>query len=138
MDLLIHPRMLIQRGKGIMAIKQYCKSITPVGSSVTCDPPVLDTDRDFLVLARDNSLELLYAALKQSGWETTSLDEYASVTGEKPFRSYRKGKANYIVTDCKEYHKKFMYATYLAKRFNLLHKADRVDLFNCILYGVPE
>jgi hypothetical protein len=121
-----------------MSIKQYCKSITPVGSSITCDPPVLDTDRDFLVLAKEGELQLLYDALTFKGWATTSIEEYASNTGEKPFRSYRKGKANYIVTDCKDYHKKFMYATYLAKRFNLLHKADRVDLFNCILYGVPE
>lgn len=121
-----------------MSIKLLCKSITPVGSSVTCDPPVLDTDRDFLVMAKEGMVNELYAALVKSGWVTTSIDEYASTSDEKPFRSYRKGKANYIVTDCKEYHKKFMYATYLAKRFNLLHKADRVDLFNCILYGVPE
>ena len=68
---------------GLNLLLGLCLECHAVGSRVTCDPPVMDTDRDMLCLVKD----------------------------------------------------RFMVATRLAKRFNLQAKADRVALFQAVLYG---
>ncbi len=118
-----------------MRLKDYFRSETQVGSSVTCDPPVLDTDIDFLILIKQENLETVHELLGQTGW-TSHYDQYTGPKKDiKPFRAYRKGKINYILTWDDDYHRRFLEASSLAKRFNLLNKADRVDLFNLALYG---
>ena len=111
-------------------------SCDQVGSSVTCDPPVLDTDLDYLVLAVDWQ-PFLSQALHE-GWELSgywATHDIWSSLDNGDFVSLRKGKLNIILTACLVFRKKFLLASSLAKRFNLLKKADRICLFQAVLYG---
>lgn len=108
----------------------------PVGSAVTCDPPVLTTDRDYLVLANEWRAFLLVAA--HDGWDLSSYWETHDIVralDDGDFVSLRKGSLNIILTASRDFAKRFMAATKIAKRFNLLNKKDRVALFQAVLYG---
>jgi hypothetical protein len=55
------------------------------------------------------------------------------------FNSWRGPNAqNLIVTDDLEWHRRFVAATSIAKRLNLMAKADRIALFQAVLYGMPS
>lgn len=111
-------------------------SCDQVGSSVTCDPPVLNTDLDYLVLAVDWQ-PFLSQALHE-GWELSSYwgaHDTSSALDDGDFVSLRKGRSNIILTACDDFKKRFLLATKLAKQFNLLKKADRIALFQAVLYG---
>lgn len=117
-------------------LSQMWDSCDPVGSAVTCNPPVTNTDLDFLVLANDWQ-PFLSQALRD-GWELSAYWEShdllnAMETGG--FVSLRKGNMNILLTACEDFKKKFLVATSLAKRFNLLNKKDRIALFQGVLYG---
>ncbi len=118
-----------------MRLKDLFLCTTQVGSTVTCNPPVENTDTDFLILIKEENKKTVHSLLEQSDWYH-AYGTYRPSTGEeRPFRAYRKGKINYIITWDEDYHRRFLEASDLAKRFNLLNKADRVDLFNLALYG---
>jgi hypothetical protein len=111
-------------------------SCDQVGSSVTCDPPVLNTDVDYLVLAVDWQ-PFLSQALHE-GWELGSYWESHDILralSDGDFVSLRKERLNIILTACVVFRTKFMLATKLAKQFNLLKKSDRIALFQAVLYG---
>lgn len=98
------------------------------GSRVICDPPPTGTDYDVVVL------EALEAdPIDLTGWTRTTPE-----CSEYPprFVSWRKGEVNLIVTRDPDLYDKFVVATRLAKRFNLLKKEDRIALFRGVLYGV--
>lgn len=93
------------------------------GSRVICDPPPDDTDYDVVVLK--------VAPIDLTGWTCESAcGEYVP-----QFVSYRRGKVNLIVTDDAEFYDRFVAATRVAKRLNLLKKEDRIALFQAVLYG---
>jgi hypothetical protein len=104
-------------------------SSAPVGSRVTCSPAPTDTDEDHLVWVAilQRADEILVAAGWVFGGNETS--------GGNDFVSWRKDDVNLIVTDDMEFYGKFMLASNLAKRFNLLDKADRIALFQGVMYG---
>lgn len=103
----------------------------PVGSRVTCDPAPLDTDEDWLALMlTDRS-----ASLAEMGFECAGPEEFYTESGEGEFRSWRRGVTNLIVTPDETFYQRFLLASGLAKRFNLLRKADRIALFQAVLYG---
>jgi hypothetical protein len=116
--------------------EMYVRKMEQVGSSITCNPPVTDTDIDFLVFVKEEQLTEAHNFLLEHKW-TSSYSNYVSQdpTQTKPFRSFRKGKVNYILTWSDDYWNKFMIATKMAKQFNLLHKQDRITLFEYVLYG---
>lgn len=107
-----------------------------VGSSVTCNPPPNGSDIDVLVLVKnqDKLHELL------DGWDYDG-GIYASENTERrpefvSFRYVFGGEIlNIIATDDKDFFAGFLRASFLAKRFNLLKKDDRVALFQLVLYG---
>lgn len=103
-----------------------------VGSRYTCNPPPLDTDEDYLVLVSGDP----YAELMQAGFDQDGSPEFYTGNDAGGFRSWRKGNLNVITTESHEFYGKFMKATHLAKRFNLLEKRDRIALFQVILYDV--
>lgn len=109
-------------------------NICPVGSRVTCDPAPTDTDEDFLahVFNHDRFAEKMAA----EGFTTEGKPGFYTGNNNGGFISYRKGAVNIIATEEEEFFNLFMTATELAKRFNLLEKADRIALFQAILYGV--
>lgn len=122
------------QGFGLLA--DMWDSCDQVGSSVTCDPPVMNTDLDYLVLAVDWQ-PFLSQALHE-GWELSAYWDAQSLAGaldDGDFVSLRKGRLNIILTACVQFRKKFLLATKLAKQFNLLKKADRIALFQAVLYG---
>jgi hypothetical protein len=126
--------------EALTAIRQTGASVTPVGSRVTCNPPPMDTDEDYLVWIHDQASEdALRAALNgDGGWEmggSSIPDEANSVPVADRFYAYRNGAVNLIVTHSQTFAHRFLAATSLAKRFNLLDKADRIALFQGVLYG---
>ena len=104
-------------------------NITPVGSRVTCIPPPMDTDIDYLILG---NVRKITKHLENIGFHS----QYSSNYGfDSNFCSLRSGNVNTIVTNSKRFHSKFLLATSVAKELNLIEKYYRVVLFQAILYG---
>lgn len=121
-------------------IKQYAKRIEPVGSRVTCSPAPTDTDQDFLVLCKNESCfyDLIENLRYVHDYELCGDGDYFVPADEgfqeDYFQSFRKGDLNYILTWHQEFFNDFMKATSIAKEYNLLHKHERVSLFQWVLY----
>lgn len=94
-----------------------------VGSRVTCNPPVLNTDRDVLVLVRD--CVAAGEACERLGFKTSG-----SHIGHEAH------EMNLILTDCPKFYDLFLAASSVAKRLNVREKQDRIALFQAVLYGV--
>lgn len=110
--------------------------VMPVGSRVTCRPAPTDTDADYLVLVADPWA--FRGAVFLDGYElggSLLLDADAPLNSVDRFSSYTKGDINLIVTGCEQFFNKFVVATHVATRLNLLQKSDRITLFQAILYG---
>lgn len=108
----------------------------PVGSRVTCDPPPMDTDEDFLCLVADDVAAAAWLA--DRGFSQDGEPEFYTRNDNGGFRSFRFADVNVIITENVTFYDKFGTATALAKRFNLLNKQDRIALFQAVLYGVGE
>ena len=113
-------------------------AFSPTGSRFMCDPPVMDTDIDFVVLVVDHDAasELLMA----DGWvkcEGDSSDDEESSSYDElcEFSAYRKDNFNLIVCDDRAYYVKYCAATLLCAKLNLLNKAERCALFHTIIKG---
>lgn len=110
--------------------------VVPVGSRATCSPPPTDTDEDYLVLVKDRQAAV--AALKAIGFEYSADPEVVAryeIMGETSgwaFTSLFFGEINYIVTESKFFFERFLTATYICKRLNLLDKEDRIAVFEAI------
>ena len=116
--------------------------VTAVGSRVTCNPPPETTDRDWLVLVDLNKFDFFAAELLADGWEVGGSmvptdDNY--LPESQRFNSFTKTidgtPENLIVTSSVDFHRRFLAASAVAKRLNLMHKPDRVALFQAVLYG---
>jgi len=110
----------------------------PTGSRFICDPPVLDTDDDWIILVKD----LEYAKYKAArlDWHSAGAGYYREGSDHEelgPFVSMRhsEGNSNYVFTDDAEFYDRYVAATLLAKKYNLLNKPDRIQLFHAVLYG---
>ncbi|MDR3736075.1 MAG: hypothetical protein P4L10_11130 [Acidobacteriaceae bacterium] len=116
-------------------IKSAALKFSLVGSRATCNPPPTDTDEDWLLLLGKESVAW---ALLDSQWEHdgSRIDDRINKNGpEGTFHSYSSNGVNVIATASKEFYRRFMAASSIAKRFNLLVKSDRVVLFQAVLYG---
>lgn len=100
-----------------------------VGSRYTCNPPPQDTDYDILVLCDQVDLA---EHLDKLGFEP-----HGSMHGSTEFTSFKHPTSplNFIVTESQSFYDKFLLATHVAKKLNLLDKSDRITLFQAILYG---
>ena len=111
----------------------------PVGSRVTCNPAPTDTDMDIIVLTNSETFMSIEAKLVETEWKIGGSLPIDAVRQEllqyESFTSYKRGEVNIILTSSSEFFRKFMLATTLAKRFNLLIKADRIALFQAVLYS---
>lgn len=114
------------------ALGDVLRDTHPVGSRITCDPAPVDTDEDWLVLVTD----VPEKRMKETGFGQEGSPEFYTGNDAGGFRSWRKGDLNVITTQSDEFYRLFLTATYLAKRFNLLRKQDRIALFQAVLYGV--
>lgn len=112
-------------------------SLTFVGSRVTCNPPSVGTDLDVLVRVQNLGDAGMHPSLTRAGFEHDGSDisDRHDFDFDSAFRSYSRGEVNLIITDDEDFHRRFMAASSVAKRLNLLHKEDRVALFQAVLYG---
>lgn len=122
----------------IQSLLDRCIEWHQVGSRVTCDPPVTDTDNDILCLVDTSELKqfLLFAAA--GGFElagSVPASELDVSIERSKFVSLKRDDINLIVTADSEFAQRFMVATWIAKQLNLRVKADRIDLFQFILYA---
>jgi hypothetical protein len=119
-----------------LIVRHTMSEIQPVGSRVTCDPAPTNTDEDFLVSIAPWKIRDTANQLSEDGWKLDG-SEASDDTGriKDKFLSYKKDDINLILTCDKTFFDRFMAATSCAKRFNLLEKADRVALFQAVLYG---
>lgn len=104
------------------------KRAEPVGSRVTVSPPPMHTDEDYLVLV--GMFTPVRRAMLRAGF-TAETQDYGDLFG---FSSWRSGEVNVIVTRTRAFFRAFMAATHVAKRLNLREKADRIALFQAVLY----
>ena len=111
-----------------------------VGSRVTCNPAPTDTDEDFLLLIDDvlkfqTQVESLGYFLGGSNIP----HEDNTLSQDDRFMSFTKEidgiYVNLIVTQSLIFFEKFMTATHVARRLNILNKEHRIVLFQAILYG---
>jgi hypothetical protein len=114
----------------------HALSITPVGSRVTCNPAPTDTDRDWLVLVDKVNESALWDYLSTNQWEIGGSlpDDMNNTPADDVFMSFTKGVEN-ITTTSTSFHRRFLAATSIAKRLNLMDKADRIALFQAVLYA---
>lgn len=110
----------------------------PVGSRITCDPAPENTDQDYLVLVGEDAQEFI-VAMTEYGFDVELGEGYAedALNGgeDNRFQSYRMDDVNLIATVDEDFYDRFVAATTVAKRFNLLDKTDRIALFQAVLYG---
>jgi hypothetical protein len=121
-------------------LKGAVERIEPVGSRVTCNPPPMDTDEDWLVFLQPGDFAQFEDVLIcGKGFELGGSRIHAGgclIGDPGSFQSYTLGHINVIATASESFFDKFMEATAEAKRLNLLVKSDRIALFQKILYGV--
>jgi hypothetical protein len=119
-------------------IGSFHKQITAVGSRVTCNPAPTETDQDWLVFVTENDYDQFAAHLLSTGWEVGGSlipTDANYLAPNQRFNSFTKGEDNIIATASREFHWRFLAASAVAKRLNLLVKDDRIALFQAVLYG---
>ena len=120
------------------AIRPFCALIDPVGSSVTCNPPPMDTDADYLCLVIPGSKNAFIELMEEYGCElggSLSVSDTQLNREGGGFTSYRLGEVNLIATTSDVFHMRFRAASSIAKRLNIMDKSDRIALFQAVLYG---
>jgi len=125
--------------EGYMNIEEYLEGLSyidnwhPTGSRYICDPPVMDTDIDYVCYCNGTVYQV---KLFLDGWTLTNQDDEGKYEGtERWFDTYRKDEYNLIITQNFDFFCRFTHATYVAKQRNLTNKQDRIALFQEILYG---
>lgn len=106
--------------------------LMPVGSRATCNPAPVDTDEDWLLFTYADMAD----SLRTAGFSQDGSPQFYTGNDAGGFRSWRLGNLNVVTTQDEDFFWRFATATDLARRFNLLAKADRIALFQVVLYGV--
>ncbi len=96
----------------------------PTGSNYICDPPVLNTDIDWVVLVRSNPVP----ELEELGWELCG-EDMGYDDGQADFDAIRRQNINLILVYEGEEFNRWVDATESAKKLNLTNKQDRIDHF---------
>lgn len=112
----------------------------PTGSKYICNPPVLDTDEDWVVLVVPELRKEFHQYLFANGFDFNNYNDYAGMTGSREFTSWRHqdrlfngDQRNLIVTYNPEWYRLMIEATEVAKEENLLKKEDRIACFEMIM-----
>lgn len=119
------------------ALEFYGCIVEPCGSRVTCTPAPVGTDEDYLVeisSADDRSISNVVGILSEHGFKWEGQAHYQDAANND-FMSWRQGDINLIVTANRRFAERHRAATYVCTRLNLLHKPDRIALFQAVLYG---
>lgn len=105
--------------------------IWPVGSRTICGAATPDSDYDFLVFSH-KPIPNVFDGL---GFKLDDKDAHYEPS-EGKFNSWRRNHINLIATRNQNFARRFIIANETAKHLSLLRRADRVVLFQAILYGV--
>ena len=117
------PRSLMTDGSLALAVEPY-------GSRIVCNPAPTDTDEDWIVLAQNPYVD---QTLVKLGFRRSDR-EYSHEAHGHPTHVYRgNGNLNIVVTTDREFFRRTMEATRLARRFNLLDKSDRAALHEVVV-----
>lgn len=123
-----------ERDACLRQVRKLAVSVEPAGSRFICNPAPMDTDEDYVVLCRHRDLVELLQLM-----DTLQFNLGGSLPADpeddSTFKSFKKGDLNFIITTDAKFYSRFIAATYVAKRMNLLNKADRIALFQAVLYG---
>lgn len=106
--------------------------IYQTGSSVICNPPVTDTDIDYVIYTNEEIK--LDTFLKSKGYTKSCAEEEEYDLENEGFSCYRLNNINLIITTNRKWYLKWVLATKVARKLNLKVKADRVMLFKSFLY----
>lgn len=114
-------------------------SAEPCGSRVTCSPPPLDTDRDWLV-ARVGATEgdvsrLIGEGLCGEMGFSLGGGEHYQQQARTDFASLRRGDLNLIVMCDPDLIARHRLATQVCRELNLMDKGQRIVVFRALLYG---
>lgn len=110
------------------------------GSRVTCKPAPSGTDADYLVElpnSREDTVARVVSLLGSAGYHWEGATQHYQ-TAANEFMSWRLGETNLIVTASAEFARRHRAATHVCTRLNLMVKADRIALFQAVLYGNIE
>lgn len=103
----------------------------PTGSRYICDPPVLNTDQDWIVY-----VNAMVNFAERLGKIVPGFEEGESCSECPDFVSIRlPGNINLIATDKHWFYKKYVLATEVSRRLNLQSKVDRILLFDSVIFG---
>jgi len=127
-----YPASIDTEAKAIDFLQGMNAVFQRTGSRETCTPAPTDTDVDFVVFAHGPHV---VKRIAQAGFINTSAPHADTYGGSGPFENFRCGEVNLIVTDDDRFYDAWRGATVIAKRLNLLEKADRIALFQGVLYG---
>lgn len=75
------------------------------------------------------------STLQASDFEWEGGQTHYQTQAENGFMSFRRGKINAIVTSSPHFAKQHRAATHVCRRLNLMHKPDRIAVFQAVLYG---
>jgi hypothetical protein len=105
--------------------------ITPVGSRVTCVPPPVGTDQDYLMFvdAGVQRFDVIIALLLDDWNHGGSCEPGEEGDG---WATFRKDDENIILTWDLDFHDSFLAASAGAKALNLLNKEERIILFQAV------
>lgn len=125
-------------------VPEYLQAISvyPTGSKYICNPPVLNTDEDYLVLVTDFNAVYQKLMSWDSPWEDCmppGSDEFASAYEDEkaygiPWNAFRLGEVNIMVTQDKDWYFASVAATELCKAWNVLDKDKRIRIFRNLKY----
>lgn len=114
------------------------REVTPTGSRYICEPPVMDTDMDIVVLVYEFG-KGVNALIQDLGYDfdpnAQAGDYELDMLSPSGFMSLRKDDVNLIVTSDNGFFAKFRIATVKAKAANILDKEERKALFQRVLYA---
>lgn len=111
-----------------------CVAFYHCGSRVTCDPAPTDTDDDILALTNQDA-SIVTQMIGNLGFRFDPSHEHYRSEISTSFLSARNGEINLLVTANSEFYRRHQAATSVCKHLNLMDKADRIAVFQAVLYG---
>lgn len=108
-----------------------CIEYAHVGSRVTCNPPVLDTDDDVIVLVSPEQFQALETEIYEAHGDRCG-ESYGDDSALLPMRL---GEMNYLLTEDVDYYHDFLSLSAVVKDLNILDKETRKAIFKAVMDG---
>ena len=122
----------MKRDALIDLLSGWAKLFQMTGSRYICNPAPTGTDEDYIALINMGDFDPIVNAGFQLNTDTELYD------GCPDFYAFRLEEFNVICVEDEIMYGRWVDATEQAKAQNLLQKADRIQLFQRVLYGVEE